>query len=716
MIWEDESDQHVGVMCFAGCSRSAICAAWGIEETDLYVQDSRPQQPKKSGLSLMDLCKEKWIHPRDLEIMQLGITEGLKYEGRPAVRIPYYHMDGTEHTRYRIRTDVSAKKGSKWSAGDDDLIPYGLQRLADARAAKYLVIVEGESDCWTLWGHRFPALGIPGAQHAKKIQPEYLTDIKQIFIVQEPDEAGRKFACDIRKRLIEIGFKGQIATIDFQQTTGAKDPNELHKRDVKAFPDAFKRAMEISGPKKPTVKLLRDLQSEALPDMKWAIPDIVPEGVTLLCGKPKLGKSWLLLSLLISVASGGVALGNVAVEQGEVLYISLEDKQKRLQKRTNILNQHQAVSDTFYYATEWSRLNEGGLDDLEEWIQEHPNVRLIGIDTWAKIKPKSRNLYGQTYEEDYDAFAPLQELAAKYQISIIVVHHMRKAESEDPLDMVLGSTANAGAVDGFMLLYRKRGEDNARLFVTGRDIEEEQELLLTFQKERATWKIKGDANESTVATTPERQRIVDALEQGPMSVKDLAEQISKNINTTRNHLVILRNEGKVLLENNTYRLVTTSKTSNTSNTSNLSETETRKLPHCTVTSNPMSEPEKPAESTLDQEPARHMTSKTSNPTSNPMSEPEKPTESTLNHQLTSLTSLTSPNTQNEDISLPTDQRPSQSITLDDFFTIGKAHGYPEIVDLDLQSGMIAWNRFANAHRISLPDVVARLGGVQQTTL
>jgi AAA domain len=132
--------------------------------------------------------------------------------------------------------------------------------------------------------------------------------------------------------------------------------------------------------------------------------------LTLLCGKPKLGKSWFLLSLLLAVSCGGVALGNVAVEQGEVLYISLEDNKKRLQKRANIVNQNRLVSKQFYYATEWPRLDEGGLDYLEEWIQEHPQCRLIGIDTWAKIKPRSRRSTSRQYEEDYEALTPLQEL------------------------------------------------------------------------------------------------------------------------------------------------------------------------------------------------------------------------------------------------------------------------------------------------------------------
>src|SRR5436190_85033 len=578
MVWEDDSDHHVGVLCFAGCSRSAICAAWGIEETDLYVQDGRAQQPKKPGLSLMDLCKEKWIHPRDLEIMQLGITEGLKYEGRSAVRIPYYQTDGTEHTRYRIRTDISAKKGSKWSPGDDDLIPYGLQRLADARAAKYLVIVEGESDCWTLWGHRFPALGIPGAKMANKIQMEYLTGIEKVFIIQEPDPAGQKFASDVRKRLREIGYKRQIYTLNFQELTGAKDPNELHKKDVKAFPEAFKAAMARVEPPKPKIQRLQDLQKTILPETKWAIDPLLPEGVTILGGKPKLGKSWLALSMQLAISSGGAALGKYPVERGEVLYISLEDNDKRLQKRSNQLLRNALASPDFYYTTEWPRLNEGGYELIEEYINEHPSLKLIVIDPWARIKPKTNTHQSQQYDDDYEAITPLQKLAGEKGISILVIDHMRKTEAEDPLDMIAGSVGKTGAVDGFLLLYRKRGESDARLFVTGRDIEEEQELRLSFNQEASMWTVKGDADDVTLASTPQQQEILDALAQAEhgLTVKALAEKLEKNVNTTRNLLQKLRNHHQVTLKNNVYSIVTIvsrSKDSNHSNHSKLSDFE-----------------------------------------------------------------------------------------------------------------------------------------------
>jgi hypothetical protein len=349
---------------------------------------------------------------------------------------------------------------------------------------------------------------------------------------------------------------------------GAKDPNDLQKRDPRNFKQAFQTAMDRAMPMfpvgpKPEVYRLCDLQEEVLPDIRWAIPDILPEGLTWLCGKPKLGKSWLLLAMLLAIASGGVVMGNVPVEAGEVLYISLEDNKRRLQKRTNKLLHQLKASPNFYYTTAWPRLDEGGLDALEEWIQEHPGVRLIGIDTWAKVKPRSRGGQSRQYEEDYDALTPLQELAGKYGISIVLVHHMRKQESEDPIDMVLGSMANSGSVDGFLLLFRKRGEEDARLYVTGRDIEEEQEIMLSFSPECASWTIKGDADEE--AGTPERQAILNLLRTAPngMRAREISDQLKKNHNTVRNLLVKLRSENKITLRNDVYCVVSRSQRSQT---------------------------------------------------------------------------------------------------------------------------------------------------------
>jgi hypothetical protein len=107
--------------------------------------------------------------------------------------------------------------------------------------------------------------------------------------------------------------------------TGAKDPNELHKQDSKAFKAAFQQALDHAEPLltqqlssvspgadgKPSPFSLQELLAKVLPPVRWAVPAILPEGLTLLAGKPKQGKSWLGLSLALAIGLGGFALGKL---------------------------------------------------------------------------------------------------------------------------------------------------------------------------------------------------------------------------------------------------------------------------------------------------------------------------------------------------------------------------------------------------------------------
>src|SRR5438045_8849924 len=115
--------------------------------------------------------------------------------------IPYYLADGTPALRSRIRTALIARNGSRWSKGKGQLVPYGLERLSDARKAGYLVLVEGESDCWTLWYQGFPALGLPGAEMAGVLEESTLEGVERLYIVQEADRAGDIFVRALANRL-----------------------------------------------------------------------------------------------------------------------------------------------------------------------------------------------------------------------------------------------------------------------------------------------------------------------------------------------------------------------------------------------------------------------------------------------------------------------------------------------------------------------------------
>src|SRR5258708_17587659 len=494
---------QVLLKCFAGCSLERIVESMGLTMADLFPERARtaahasPNGMRHAPLTLFDLAVEKQLPWQFL--CNLGVLE----HASGALLIRYYLADGQPAPRYRIRTALSAKEGSRWNLGEGQLVPYGLERLADARKAGYLVLVEGESDCWTLWYQGFPALGLPGAEMAGLLKASMLSGIDRLYLVQEPDSSGTAFVSHLTKRLPERPWPGKASGV---RLSGAKDPDELYKQDRKGFRQALQHTLEHAEPlgvhqtssatavpapsseNKPTIFSLRDLLAWDLPPVRWAVPEILPEGLTLLAGKPKLGKSWLALSLALSIAAGGIALGKQPVPQGDVLYLALEENARRLQARAQqLLASMTDVPSGLEFALDWPRLAEGGLSHLEEYLKTQPNTRLVVSDTWAKVAPKTDHALCTQYEGDYEALTPLKRLAETYHVSILAVHHLRKTSASDVLDEITGSTGITGAVDGTLILKRERGQMDATLFVTGRDVEREQQLALSFDATPSLW-------------------------------------------------------------------------------------------------------------------------------------------------------------------------------------------------------------------------------------
>jgi hypothetical protein len=287
-----------------------------------------------------------------------------------------------------------------------------------------------------------------------------------------------------------------------------------------------------------------EIAAEELQPVKWVVPDILPEGVTFLAGKPKMGKSWMGLGLGIAIATGGVALGTRQVEQGEVLYLALEDNRRRIQNRLNKLLSGRPAPANLHITTEWPRLDEGGAELLDDWVAVHPNARLVIGDTMARLKPHASGRRTQ-YDEDRDAVDPLGPIAAEHGVAILLVHHLREAESDDPLDMIHGSAGLTGGVDGALVLKRKRGQADAYLHVDGRDIENPAELALKWDADAATWTIMGDAEEYRKSET--RRAIVKVLEEAdePLGPKDVAELLEMTENRIKQRLYQMSKDGEV---------------------------------------------------------------------------------------------------------------------------------------------------------------------------
>jgi hypothetical protein len=268
LVREDAEDGHVVLLCFAGCRRADICTAVGLSESDLYRHSSSPLKRKPAidagrALTIADLALDKRIHPRLLSVLQ--VEDGYTYRGergtlKNVVKIPYFNEDGTPRPRNRVRSALTAKSGSFWDGlKTDRLVPYGLQRLQEAREAGYIWLPEGETDCWTFWLHGEPALGIPGATNTGVLQAAHLRDIPILYIVREPPtpwkqgDAGRSFVEGIQEKLEEIGYQGQVYVVDFKDAYDVKDPNELHVKlflegRISEFKSAIQRLMHEAAP------------------------------------------------------------------------------------------------------------------------------------------------------------------------------------------------------------------------------------------------------------------------------------------------------------------------------------------------------------------------------------------------------------------------------------------------------------------------------------
>jgi hypothetical protein len=270
------------------------------------------------------------------------------------------------------------------------------------------------------------------------------------------------------------------------------------------------------------------------PPTRWAVPGLIPEGVTILAGSPKIGKSWLALGVAVSVATGGMALGRISVDPGEVLYLALEDSQRRLQRRLQCVMPPKCGQPTgqLHFVTEWPRLHLGGAERLEAWLTSYPNCRLVIVDTLEKIRPRNSSADRNLYTADYLIGDLLTPLSKQHGVSILIIHHTRKAVADDPLDLVSGTLGLTGSVDGVMVLRRERGQADAFLYVTGRDIEEEKDYAMSWDAKTTTWTIQGAGDE--FRGSDELLEVIRLLRRyDALSIKEITELLNPGIEITK---------------------------------------------------------------------------------------------------------------------------------------------------------------------------------------
>ena len=275
---------------------------------------------------------------------------------------------------------------------------------------------------------------------------------------------------------------------------------------------------------------LDDLLRQEFPSPNWAVPGLLSEGLSILAGKPKIGKSWLALNLALTIAGGGKALGTTQVVAGDVLYLSLEDRWRRIQDRARKVLRGlgelgREVGKRLRVAVEWPRQHQGGLDEIKRWLDTAQRPTLVIVDVWARFRPPSHGSRS-AYDQDYEHAAAFKAVLDGGPVSGMPLHHCKKAAAEDVFDEISGTLGFSGSADGCLVLLRSRNENEAELAITGRDIEEAK-LALEFNAQTFVRRCLGSAAERTESKF--KAAVIEAMKANPgvvLGVADLAGSIS----------------------------------------------------------------------------------------------------------------------------------------------------------------------------------------------
>lgn len=551
---------HIWVKCHAGCSTDQILYALGLSRDNLY--QPKNNEPEYFIENIFDYRDEAGVLL--YQVIRQKLADSVKWPKADIKKFTQRRPDPSGNWIYKMR-------GVRY-------VPYRLPELIDPKNAVATVwIVEGEKCVDALRAQGLLSTCNPmGANRWFKEYSEFLTG-RDVVIIPDNDPPGIAHAQSVAAktygkareiRIInlwevwkDMPEKGDVYNWLEQGHDGAELCNLAEAAPVYKPYDAPARAGgrgnggRGNGGKDESVidtTLSKITTAQSIlrtdyPEPRWAVKGIIPEGATIIAGPPKLGKSVFCLNIAVAVAEGGKALSYFDVEQGSVLYLALEDSERRIKTRlTKLLTK--PISGALEVVTRWPRLNEGGLEAIEEWILRHAaRARLIIVDTFKRIRPLkgSHHKNATTYDVDYDDVVPLTDLTIRNCVALTLVAHTRKQEAEDVLAMISGSYGLSGAADGALILGRKRNSKTATLSVIGRDVEE-QELALEFNPDMFMWSVLGKSSE--IIQSNERAEILELFDNSDeaLSPFDIASALNRKPGAIRYLLWKMKAQGQVI--------------------------------------------------------------------------------------------------------------------------------------------------------------------------
>lgn len=282
-------------------------------------------------------------------------------------------------------------------------------------------------------------------------------------------------------------------------------------------------------------------------ERKAIIDPILFPGLTLLAGRPKMGKGWFAFQLSVALATGGKLAGYLQVDRPyRVLYLSLEDRDWQVQYRMRTLAVARKDVDNIWWSFDLDRpLMMGGAEILQEALDKAP-VDVLVVDSQLAIVRQARREGMDVMQGDYNISAAFRTIAEKFKMAVVLINHTTKASREYALDAIQGTTGTTAAADAAWIFQRGR-DGGTTLSVIGRQVIENS-YALTREPGSPAWRITGEGDEVTQSEA--RRDILQLLRDkaGAKGIKatTVAQALHKPVSTTYRQLAALVDQGLVL--------------------------------------------------------------------------------------------------------------------------------------------------------------------------
>lgn len=341
-----------------------------------------------------------------------------------------------------------------------------------------------------------------------------------------------------RRRAIETAGRAMAAAYDTRR------PMREVQAEFAGLVDVEKRAGPRRSSWRGKVQDGRDLWKKQIVKVPPLIDGILTIGTTVIHAPPKAGKSWLALNCAYAIASGGKALGHFQAQKAQVLYLDLEMSEDIQHDRLHTVFPDQPPPPGVHFVDEWPDMDNGFLEELEDYLQDRPYTRLIIVDTMIRIRPKASFRGRSLYDDDADFLKPTMKWAGERGISLVFVHHSRKSGGSNAIDAMSGSHGLSGSVDNILWLHKKDEDDEiASLKRLGRRFRDTKDIPLRWDSAYAQWSY----NPAGPRLTPERRLVLSLLrERGPLAPKEVSLLLQRDEPGTRRLLQDMMKAGLVV--------------------------------------------------------------------------------------------------------------------------------------------------------------------------